>query len=379
MRSWKELSRTVVSPAKAWPFPVVLGLLCGLSGTILWAQEEPAVEEESTGPQITIHGFLTQAYAQSDGHQFLGINEEGTADYRTAALQIRADIGEDDAFVVQLSHERVGDSPLQTIRNDDVALDWIFYEHRFGNSAVKVGRVQIPFGIYNEVLDVGTLLPFYRPPVNFYGEAAYSTETVDGIVASHRFKLGHGWELDGALHYGNWEFIERNFSAAGYSSQKVRDSWGAELWLNTPVPGLRFGTGGMRYKFNSQNTGVNEWESYHFSVAGDFSRVAVHVEHKDVDVVIGHVLLSYAHLGVNLTDKLTINAQQELAYFKLSGGPRDKFDDDFAVSVNYAFQPSLVLKAEHHWNQTSLWLEDVLPLGPLQKTRYWIASLSTSF
>src|ERR1044071_6876430 len=215
-------------------FPVALFILSSLAGSFgLLAQEETAPAEAPTGPQITIHGYLTQAYARSDGAEIQGIPEEGTADYRTAALQIRADVTEQDTFAIQLSHERFGESDIKAFQ-DDLALDWIFFENQFGDSSVKVGRVPIPFGIYNEVRDVGTLLPFYRPSTNFYGEGAYTSETVDGIVLSRVFDLGGSWRLDGDVHYGSWEFVNRSGS---FSKNKVEDSIGVELWLETPLPG----------------------------------------------------------------------------------------------------------------------------------------------
>src|SRR6185295_799141 len=55
----------------------------------------------SLGSKITIHGFLSQAYARTDGSQILGIPKQGTADYRTAALQVRADITPSDTFAIQ--------------------------------------------------------------------------------------------------------------------------------------------------------------------------------------------------------------------------------------------------------------------------------------
>jgi hypothetical protein len=343
--------------------------------------EEPAAEEEETGLKVGIHGYLTQAYAQSDGHQFFGITEDGTADYRTAALQIRADISSKDTFVVQFSHERFGESRIQEIK-DDVELDWLFYEHRFGDTALKVGRIQIPFGIYNEVRDVGTLLPFYRPSHNFYGEVAYSSETVDGAVLSRKFSLGGEWRLETDLHYGDWEFVQSDFLTGTYSASKVNDSKGVELWLDTPVSGLRFGLGGIRYDIESP-TGQVVWQAYHISVAGDFDRFSFHGEYKDVDIDFGHVLQGYVHLGVNLTSKISLNAQKDFGYFDdFVGLPRTEFDDDRIAGINYAFNPSLVLKAEHHWNQGGFYLED-LPLDPtftrVIDTRYWLVSLSTAF
>lgn len=367
--------------------------LCSLStlavGPALRAQEDAAPPAEAapedqpaegglTTPKITLHGYLTQAYARSDGHQFLGIPEEGTADYRTAALQIRADISASDFFVVQLSHERLGASPVQDLK-DDVELDWVFYEHRFEKSSVKVGRVQIPFGIYNEVKDVGTLLPFYRPSHNFYGEAAYSAETVDGIVLSHAFDLGGGWGLDADLHYGNWQFIERDLLGV-YTSNEVKDSLGAELWLDTPVSGLRVGAGAIQYDIDPATAGESTWRNYHVSVSGEFDRFAVHAELKQVDIEIADIYLGYVHLGFNLTDRLTLNAQKDGFDFKLGGAPRSHIDEDDALGVSFAWKPFILLKAEHHWNEGNFWLEDVPQFStPAEKTRYWILSLSTSF
>ncbi len=346
--------------------------------------EEPAAEEEEAGLKVSIHGYLTQAYAQSDGHQIFGITEDGTADYRTAALQVRADISPDDTFIVQLSHERFGESRIQEIK-DDLELDWLFYEHRFGETSLKVGRVQIPFGIYNEVRDVGTLLPFYRPSHNFYGEVAYSSETVDGAVLSHKFSLGGEWWLEADLHYGNWEFIERDFLTSEYTSNKVNDSTGVELWLDTPVPGLRLGTGAIRYDIETPNSpmpGPAVWKAYHFSVAGDFDRFAFHGEIKNIDIDFAKLNLGYVHLGVNLTSKISLNAQKDFGEFKAPGIPRIEIDDDWAAGLNYAFNPSLVLKAEHHWDEGGFYVEDVpyIPgASPILKTRYWLVSLSTAF
>ena len=361
-------------------FPVALILLSLAGSSGLLAQEEAAVpaavaaEELTTGPKITIHGYLTQAYARSDGSEILGIPEEGTADYRTAALQIRADVTERDTFAIQLSHERFGDSDIQAFQ-DDLALDWIFFEHQLGESSVRVGRVPIPFGIYNEVRDVGTLLPFYRPSTNFYGEGAYTSETVDGIVLSHGFDLSGGWRLEGDLHFGNWEFINRS---GGFEERKVRDSLGVELWLETPLPGLRIGTGGMRYHVEEPDG--NDWETWHVSLEGEFGRVAAHAEYKSIDFGEGTFEGGYAHLGLQATDEISVHAQYETSDLNVDFFREGDFDDDLALGVNCAFRPDQVLKLEHHWN------EGYTPEDPPQnffapkvETRYWIVSFSASF
>jgi hypothetical protein len=342
------------------------------AGSAVEAPSPPA--EERSGPKIIIHGFLTQAYARADSGQILGIPEKGTADYRAAALQVRADLTDNDIFAIQLQHERFGDSVVQGFHSD-VELDWLFYEHRWGDSAVKIGKVQIPFGIYNEVRDVGTLLPFYRPSPNFYGEGAFTSETVDGIVLSHTFNLGRSWQLDGDLHYGNWEYINRSST---FEKRKVRNSTGVELWLSTPVPGLRVGAGAMRYDVDPPD-GLR-WETYHVSMEAEFGRFVTHAEYKNIDFGQGTYDAGYAHLGFRATDKITINAQLDRSNLNIDFFRDGKFDTDKALGVNYAFRNDLVLKAEYHWNEgytPEVPQQDFF--APAVKTNYGILSLSTSF
>ena len=367
----------------AWVVILAGALVFGASWVEAQTTEEPVVEEpseessESAVPKISIHGYLNQAYAVSDGNTLFGISEDGTADYRTAALQVRTEISPNSTFALQLSHERFGESELQKFR-DDVELDWVFYQHRFGATSIKVGRVQIPFGIYNEVRDVGTLLPFYRPSSNFYGEGAYTSETVDGILLSHRFELGAGWSLEGEVHYGDWQFIERS---PDFVTREVNDSRGVELSLETPVPGLRVLVGGMRYDVGTgARDGATTWETYHVSLDANLGRFKAQAEYKYIDFVTGDYDAGYALLGFAPLDRLTFYGQVDFADLKVTGFREGDFDDEVVVGASYAFRPDLVAKLESHWNEG---YQPEFPaqnfFAPKLKTRYLILSLSASF
>lgn len=338
-------------------------------------------DEETAGLKITVNGYLSQAYAISDGNQILGIPKQGTADYRTAAVQMRADMTPQDTFSVKLRHERIGESPFQAFQ-PDVALDWIFYEHKLGDSAIKVGRVKIPFGLFNEVRDVGTLLPFYRPPTDFYGSGSFTTQTIDGALVSHAFNLGRGWRLDGDLYYGNWEFVASE--SEGVFKSKARNSVGLELGLDTPLPGLRISVGEMSYTVVKEEAGgtvTTPSKSYHASLEERYGRLVAHVEYKYRHTADAKISSGYVHLGLQLTDHLTLNGQAERSHTVIDELPDGvDQDDDRALGVNYAFRGNLVLKLEHHWSRG---FNTEVPagglFGPRQKTRYGILSLSTSF
>ncbi len=364
-------------------FLLLLGFLLAFAATrSARASETPpssAEDEEATGPKISIHGFLSQAYARSNGNQIVGITEDGTADYRAAALQIRADITDKDAFVIQLSHERLGVSPAMDLKRD-VELDWIFYQRIFGESAVKIGRVQIPFGMYNEVRDVGTILPFFRPSLDFYGEGTFNTETVDGIVLSHTFGPWGSWSLDGDLYYGSFHFIATDTE---YFLSEAKGLRGFELWLQTPLPNLRIGAGAMHFDFHDTRGSSNldsPWSVYHIGLTAAFGGFVMNAESAYWDEGPWTFKTVYAQLGYSVTDRITLNGQIEASEFKIENFFDGDYNREKTLGVNYAFRPDLVLKVEHHWN-TGYYSENPLPdiSQPPLETRFWILSLSTSF
>jgi hypothetical protein len=326
-----------------------------------------------------LNGYLTQAYGRSDGNQILGIPKAGTADYRTAAVQLRVDTEQEGSFWIQLGNDRLGSSPAQRFF-PEVGIDWLFYLHRFGNLAVKVGRVKIPFGIYNEVRDVGTLLPFYRPSSDFYGTGSFTAETVDGAELSYdALDLGGGWQLDADLFAGNWEFLAIT-AEEGLVQSKARGSVGGELWLTTPVRGLRLGAGGMRYTAETPGLPNAGSHTEHASLEWEAGRAAAHVEVKRRVSADARETAGYAHLGLRVAPRVSVNVQAEVSNLHIEEvASTIHVDRDLAAGVNYTFRDNLVLKLEHHWNRG--YRVDALPdfSAPPGKTRYLLASLSTSF
>ena len=352
------------------------------------AAEQPAPAEGMNlfGAKVVIHGFLSQAYAFSNGSQILGIPKQGTTDYNTAALQVRADMTTDDTFAIQLSHERVGLSPVgKTL--PEVAVEWLFYEHHFGNSSLKVGRVKVPYGIYNEVRAVGTVLPFYRTARDFYGSGAFTTETVDGALVSHDFDLGKSWSLSGDLYYGNWTLFD-----TGQNEIRATKSIGTQVFLDTPISGLRLGLGTLRFDASTSTpvptTPATFWHDVHGSIQETFGRVDGEVEYKNqkADLPSGRTIYditaAYARIGVHLTEKWILNGQYEIFKLQLGDYPQlgnFNYDQDKTLALAYKPRLDLVVKAEYHWNRGYFLEPQGNVFGPSTKTSYGILSLSASF
>jgi hypothetical protein len=348
--------------------------------------EDTAASESS--PRLTFHGYLSQAFGKSDGHQILGISEDGTTDYRTAALQMRYDWRDGDSFVLQLAHERNGKSV--TAQGADAELDWAFYRHQFRDgTSVRVGRMPLPFGIYNEIRDVGTALPFYRPPNSFYGEGSYSSETLDGIAVSRTFFTSSPWSLNVEGYYGGWQFLQQDLE----TEATVDNAVGVQAWLGTPIEGLDIGVGA--YQAEASNlvlVGVDgagqqrieaTQQSLHASLRGDIGRFLLAAEYRNYDLNLATQRTAYAQFGVRLTDRVSAFVRGERGELSFAGAqaPSVELDRDYAVSLNYAVHPDVILKFEAH-RYRGYGAEDVqlnIFDQPQIRANYVLISLSTSF
>ena len=377
---------------------IVFGLLTALDSRSAVAADIDLGGES----KLVVHGYMSQAYANSAGGTMIGIPQDGTTDYRNAALQFRYEYSVKDAFVIQFSDERLGESLVQEHGFlGDIQLNWVFYERQlFQNTTAKVGKFPIPAGIYNEVLHVGTVHPFYRPPFGFYSDGSYTSETVDGAGLYQTFPLGSSWSLEADLFAGTSHMIQlgvdQNFNYTVFQTD-ANNMLGTQLWLYTPIDGLRIGASGLRstndkepYPFPADLKMTHT--DYRLSLDGRFDRFTLQAEYNRQKEGNYWTWWDYYVLGgVKLTRALSLNASAEWAKMDIHVGPQFdplfafdakniKMSTDYAVGLSYAFRPNLIAKAEYH--QQKGYMQDApVPnyFGDPLKAPYYIISLAVSF
>lgn len=363
--------------------------------------EPPAEAVQATAAtplsKLQVHAFLNQAWGKTDGHQIEGIPEDGTTDYRTLALQFRYAITLDDILVVQLQNEARGQSPLDDVR-DEIEVDWAFYEHRFTeDTGIRLGRVRVPLGIYNEIRDVGTLLPFFEPPEGIYSDGLFTQESLDGVAFYHHLQPADGWRLTLDGYYGEWErrLVFPTDDKVDFS--RADDGIGAQLWLETPLDGLRFGLGGLRYKVSGSEFNLDEeddWELAVASVDATFDRWTARAEYMDASYVLlvaplvfddGGYSSYYGQLGYRVSDRWTVWVQYDVADVELAGSRVPTTDiellEDLAVSVSFSPRSEIVFKGEIHKLEGFI---GALPevnafTDPPVKTDYGLLSVAVAF
>ena len=341
----------------------LIALTCLLAGT---------ARGEDWLSKLSIHGYLSQAYAVSDDHKISGIPTGGTADYRDVALQFRYDAGRKNSAVVQLRHERLGDSPRQ---RDDVELDWAFYQHNFSDRfAVKAGRIPLPLGIFNEAGGPAGGSPFFRPPNEFY-ERRYSSKTLEGALASLSLGDAAGWSFDVDGYAGRWTVDSGLTQRAD-----ARDAWGAQVWANTPWSGVRIGAGAYRCEVDPPAKLPVDYLMMHASVDADLDRWRLASEFIRGNLgASGRYRAWYAQAGYQFTSRLSVHARGAAAHMHGQKGDAD-LSEDLGVAVNIAVHSHVLLKLEGHTNDGLRIEDESFDLHrPPSRTRYLIISATLTY
>lgn len=336
----------------------------------------------SAQSRVQVHGFVTQGYGSASDYPIYGITTDGTGDYRTAALQGRFAITSSDHVVVQLSHQRLGSSLFMQYE-DDVALDWLFFQKRFLGNSVRVGRVPMPRGLFNEVRDVGVILPFFRASKAFYSEGV---ETVEGVALSRSVGLGD-WSLDATAFGGNYEIRAEVLDQNGLLAlqDEMRKAWGGQMMLNTPIPGVRAGATYMDSEYakdgtQRKGTYFTLWTA---SVEASFERVFLRGEYEVAETEGYTYQAHYGQAGVRVWRGLWVNGQAEFNTNDVSvrglGNLEIKAIQDYAVGANYRITGNLVAKAEWHDFEGYQVGVPVSPLGPPVKNKYFVLGIAASF
>jgi hypothetical protein len=354
--------------------PFALALQC------LW-QAVPARAQARPDSPVSIHGYLTQGFARAWGNPIAGAPDgASTLDYRSVALQVGYSFTALDKLVVQLSHRRLGTSILEGDANT-INLDWGFYERRvLGEGSIRLGKLPLPRGLFNEIRHVGTALPFYRAPLTIYFESA---ETIDGAAVGYRFFAHEPWSMQAEVFGGGYQFdyVRHEPQESFVESIHARSVHGAQLWLDAPMPGTRVGLGGQRYRHDGADdpTWYSTWQ-----LSGEFlwNRVTGRAEYVQADSRGYSYEAVQAQVGYRLLERLTFNVQGEYGdVFVTFPGAELTVDyaRDLAGGLVWSVWANTALKFELHGFEGHALDRYTGFQGPPGRSTYFIASLAVGF
>ncbi len=350
--------------------------------------------------RLSVHGSINMAYGKSDGLPAFGIDKDGTSSYRAVALQFGYQIDDNDRVVTQFLHRRNGNSPLNTVEPDFAPI-WAFYEHKFDNGVkVKLGRTPLPRGLFNEVRFVGTLLPFYRVGRAVYGE---TLEQLDGVVVSKPFDLG-GYRLETHAFAGGFDLRAQLVGPSGASvfTQRMENSVGTQLWLHTPVDGLKVGGYAHSYLGTPHYTRPDSLRgdrSTTWMLSGEYAKPRAFVRGEYTQFLQSgdrNYLGWYAQAGVKPVEKLTVAAEYQEANFRVElpapiPAVEVPMSKELTIGLTWHRSANVSFKLEGH-RVTGYDFDTAVPtiippsappfiatLAPASKTNYLLASVAVAF
>jgi len=115
---------------------------------------------------ITIHGFMSQGYLQSDLNNYLAETKKGSFEFNEAGINFSTQVTDKLRVGMQLFARDLGD-----YGNDEISIDWAFADYRYNNYfGFLAGKIKIAHGLYNEVRDIDLVRTCILMPRSIYIE-----------------------------------------------------------------------------------------------------------------------------------------------------------------------------------------------------------------
>jgi len=303
----------------------------------------PSLLAQQIGP--TIHVFGGWAYGKTDGNAYLAGTHAGEYDNVSVAVNVAASPAEKVHLEGQLFADIV-----RGVK--ETSIDYAFGEWRFSDALrLRAGRIKHPFGIYNEVHDVGTLRPFFSLAQAVYGPVGTLAKAYNGLGVSGLRKLG-AWSVMYDAYAGELDLPYDDFEAGSTATTKemldVKNVVGGRAVLETPIQGLSFGGSAYagtispddsKLRKRHRAAGVQiEYATDCLSLRGEWTRNRTGEEDERA---------GYLESALRLTPHWQVAARhgalQESADRSNTGRHRET-----AVSINYWFTRQFVLKLSGH-------------------------------
>jgi len=305
--------------------------------------------------KVSLHGFGTWGYGQTDGNDYLTGSEGGRYDFVEAGFNINAAVASKLRINTQVTWHPQGEAL-------EVALEYVFGEYRISDFfKIRAGKVKHPFGIFSEVYHVGTLRPFLSLAQGVYGPTGIVAEEYNGVGISGSY-FGSTWGLEYDL-YGGQVLSENEAPFAeeehedegGHSRAHLDDAIGGRLRFHTPLEGLEVGVSSYTGTFleadgapRQTNMGAHgEYTFNQVTLRAEYVRQTVE-ETLNTDAF--YVEASYqinASLQVaGRYDWLNTTLKEEHHEAEVASSYFDH--QDIGFGVNYWLDPSFVFKVAVH-------------------------------
>jgi hypothetical protein len=207
-------------------------------------------------PPLDFHGFVSQGFLATTKYNYLGNDtKDGSFQFTEAGLNVSMNPLPRTRIEAQGFLYDVGESGKYQPFLDYASIEYTFNDYL----GLRGGRIRRPQGIYNDIQDVDLARTYVLLPQGIYDARSRDfSVSLDGGEVFGNLPLSNA----GALSYeayagyinvgtdsGVADRINNSLPVGKVTSFDPMLIAGSQLWWNTPVDGLRFGTA-FGYGFN---------------------------------------------------------------------------------------------------------------------------------
>jgi hypothetical protein len=196
---------------------------------------------------VDIHGFLSQGFLQTDRGEYMGKSDDGTFKFNEIGLNVSSYLTDDIHLGIQLISRKMGNCG-----ENNLQIDWAFADYRWRDYlGFRFGKIQMPFGLYNEIRDIDMLRTAILLPSCIYNEAWRETfSAIEGVgiygnISENEFGNINYQALAGTLNVSNdggvANYIEQTGMFDVYNLE-LRKSFITSILWDLPIDGLSIGT-----------------------------------------------------------------------------------------------------------------------------------------
>jgi hypothetical protein len=177
------------------------------------------------GDRVALNGYGSQSYFQTSANLYLDADHRGTWDNNFLGL-----VG-----AVTLSDRSKLWAQLQASTEEVTHFTWFFVDYQLTDSlTAHAGRVKLPLGLYNEIIDAKFLQLSSLEPSLYQTAADFVHDSYNGVGIDYNQDAGAAGRILWQVYGGN------THDPAQPINREDRRMVGARITYATPVDGLRF-------------------------------------------------------------------------------------------------------------------------------------------
>ncbi len=201
------------------------------------------------GDRLATHGFISQGFLWSSGNNYLAQSKKGSFEFTEVGLSIAADLGGGFTAGIQFFSRDLGPTGGYTPQ-----VDWAYLGYKWRDwLGIRLGRVKIPFGLYNEMSDIDAArVPILLPQSIYQIENRQFLLAQTGAEISGIIPLARAGELEYSAYAGT--LYTDISSTPNINSLHVPYLAGGRLLWRTPLKGFTFGSSALAGELESNAT-----------------------------------------------------------------------------------------------------------------------------